>query len=161
MERARITAADLRSRKGRGGIVALTAYTAPFARLLDPHVDILLVGDSLGMVLYGMESTLAVTLPMMIMHGAAVVRASSRALVAVDMPFGTYQKSPVQAFAACAKVMAATGCGAVKLEGGMEMAETIRFLVERGVPVMGHVGMKPQHLHVQHGYRAVGRTEAE
>ncbi|MDI9408185.1 MAG: 3-methyl-2-oxobutanoate hydroxymethyltransferase [Candidatus Pacebacteria bacterium] len=142
-------------------IVCLTAYSAPMARLLDPLVDIILVGDSLGMVLYGYDSTLAVTLPMMIEHGKAVVRSSSRAMVVVDLPFGSYQQSPAQAFASAAEVMAATGCTAVKLEGGVEMAETIEFLVARGIPVMAHIGMTPQSVNQLGGYGARGKLQAE
>src|SRR5919198_902033 len=130
--------------KGGAPIVGLTAYTAPVARLLDPEVDFLLVGDSLGMVVYGFDSTLPVTLEMMVAHGAAVVRSSSQAMIVVDLPFGSYQESPGQAFRSAARVMTETGCAAVKLEGGAEMAETIRFLAERGISVMGHVGLMPQ-----------------
>jgi 3-methyl-2-oxobutanoate hydroxymethyltransferase len=157
----RITVRDLRARKGGTPIVALTAYTAPFAKLLDPHSDLLLVGDSLGMVMYGLDSTLGVTLDMMIAHGAAVVRASTRACVLVDMPFGTYQESPQAAFRACARVMAETGCAGIKLEGGREMAETVTFLSQRGIPVLGHVGLQPQSVNTYGGYRAQGRDEAE
>lgn len=157
----RITTRDIRARKGAEPLVVLTAYTAPIARLLDPHCDILLVGDSLGMVVYGMETTLAVTLEMMINHGAAVVRSSSKACVIVDMPFGSYQESREQAFRNCARVMAETGCAGVKLEGGREMAETIRYLVDRGIPVMAHIGLKPQAVHAAGGFRAQGRAEAE
>ncbi|MBP2304626.1 3-methyl-2-oxobutanoate hydroxymethyltransferase [Azospirillum melinis] len=147
----------LRARKGGEPIVCLTAYTAPVARLLDPHVDILLVGDSLGMVVYGLDSTLPVTLDMMIAHGAAVVRASERACVVVDLPFGSYQESKEAAFRASARVMAETGAQAVKLEGGIEMAETVAFLTARGIPVMGHVGLTPQSVNTLGGYKAVGR----
>jgi 3-methyl-2-oxobutanoate hydroxymethyltransferase len=148
-------------KKGGTPIVGLTAYAASIARLLDPHVDFLLVGDSLGMVLYGFDSTLPVTLEMMIAHGAAVVRGSSQALVVVDLPFGSYQEGPAQAFRNAARVLAATGAAAVKLEGGREMAETVRFLVERGVPVMGHVGLEPQSVNAAGGFRVQGRgTEA-
>ncbi|WP_096704466.1 3-methyl-2-oxobutanoate hydroxymethyltransferase [Magnetospirillum sp. 15-1] len=157
----RITTRDIRARKGAEPLVVLTAYTAPIARLLDPVCDILLVGDSLGMVVYGMETTLGVTLDMMINHGAAVVRSSSKACVVVDMPFGSYQESKEQAFRNCARVMAETGCAAVKLEGGRELAETIRFLVDRGIPVMAHIGLKPQAVHAAGGFRAQGRLEAE
>lgn len=146
-------------RKGRAPSVWLTAYTAPVARLLDPHVDALLVGDSLGMVVYGLDSTLAVTLDMMIAHGAAVMRGSQRACVVVDMPFGSYQESPAQAFRAAARILAETGCAAVKLEGGVEMAGTIRFLVERGIPVCGHIGLRPQAANAT-GFRAQGRDAA-
>lgn len=127
------------------------------AGLLDPHVDMLLVGDSLGMVVYGFDSTLPVTLDMMIAHGAAVVRGSKSACVVVDLPFASYQESPAQAFRNAARVMAETGCQAVKLEGGAEMAETIAFLVARGIPVVGHVGVTPQSVNVLGGYRALGR----
>jgi len=131
------------------------------AAFLDPHVDVFIVGDSVGMVLYGLDSTLGVTLDMMIAHGAAVVRGSTRGCVVVDMPFGSYQESPAQAFRNAARVMKETGCGAVKLEGGIEMAETIQFLVQRGVPVMGHVGLMPQSVNRLGGYRARGRSPAE
>ncbi|MCM8734091.1 3-methyl-2-oxobutanoate hydroxymethyltransferase [Azospirillum sp. A1-3] len=154
---ARHSVPALRARKGGEPIVCLTAYTAPVARLLDPHVDILLVGDSLGMVVYGLDSTLPVTLDMMIAHGAAVVRASERACVVVDLPFGSYQESKEAAFRASARVMAETGAQAVKLEGGMEMAETVAFLTARGIPVMGHVGLTPQSVNTLGGYKAVGR----
>lgn len=157
----RITTRDLRSRVSQLPIVALTAYTAPMARLLDPHCDLLLVGDSVGMVLYGMESTLGVTLDTMIVHGAAVMRGSRRACVIVDLPFGTYQESPQRAFRAAARVMAETGCSGVKLEGGTEMAQTVAFLVERGIPVLGHIGLKPQSVHSHGGYRVQGREPAE
>jgi 3-methyl-2-oxobutanoate hydroxymethyltransferase len=155
----RITAPQLRARKGAVPIVCLTAYTAPMATILDPHVDILLVGDSLGMVVYGFDSTLAVTLEMMIAHGAAVVRGSRRACVVIDMPFGSYQESPAQAFRNAARVMAETGAQAVKLEGGQEMAETIAFLVQRGIPVMAHVGLTPQAVNQLGGYRTQGRDD--
>lgn len=154
---ARHSVPALRARKGGEPIVCLTAYTAPVARLLDPHVDILLVGDSLGMVVYGLDSTLPVTLDMMIAHGAAVVRASERACVVVDLPFGSYQESKEAAFRASARVMAETGAQAVKLEGGLEMAETVAFLTARGIPVMGHVGLTPQSVNTLGGYKAVGR----
>lgn len=156
----RETAPGIAARKGGDPIVVLTAYTAPMATLLDPHVDVLLVGDSLGMVLYGFDSTLPVSLDMMIAHGGAVVRGSKRACVVVDMPFASYQESPAQAFRSAARVMAETGCQAVKLEGGAEMAETIAFLTQRGVPVMGHVGLTPQAVNTLGGYRALGRNEA-
>jgi 3-methyl-2-oxobutanoate hydroxymethyltransferase len=157
----RISVPDLAGRKGGELIVSLTAYTAPMAKILDPHCDFLLVGDSLGMVLYGLDSTLGVTLDMTINHGAAVVRGSTRACVIVDMPFGTYQESPAQAYRNCARVMIETGCAAVKIEGGTEMAETVSFLVERGIPVMGHVGLKPQSVNIAGGYRAHGRNPDE
>jgi 3-methyl-2-oxobutanoate hydroxymethyltransferase len=147
-------------RKGGGPYVCLTAYTTPMARLLDPHSDMLLVGDSLGMVLYGLDSTVPVTLDMMIAHGAAVVRGTRHACVVVDMPFGSYQESPAQAFRSAARILAETGCAAVKLEGGVEMAETIRFLVARGVPVCGHIGLMPQAVNAS-GYRVQGRDASE
>jgi 3-methyl-2-oxobutanoate hydroxymethyltransferase len=153
----RLTVPDIARRKGGEPVVCLTAYTAPMAKLLDPHVDLLLVGDSMGMALYGMDSTLGVTLDMSIAHGAAVVRGSRHACVIVDLPFGTYQESPAQAFRNSARVMAETGCAGIKIEGGIEMAETVRFLVERGVPVMGHVGLKPQSINVAGGFRSQGR----
>jgi 3-methyl-2-oxobutanoate hydroxymethyltransferase len=153
----RVTVPDIAARKGGEPVVCLTAYTAPMAKLLDPHVDLLLVGDSMGMALYGMDSTLGVTLEMSIAHGAAVMRGSRHACVIVDLPFGSYQESPAQAFRNSAKVMAETGCAGIKIEGGTEMAETVRFLVERGVPVMGHVGLKPQSLNITGGFRSQGR----
>ncbi|CAK0780037.1 3-methyl-2-oxobutanoate hydroxymethyltransferase [Azospirillaceae bacterium] len=159
-EMKRITVPQIRARKGGVPIVCLTAYSASSARFLDPHVDLLLVGDSLGMVVYGMDSTLAVTLEMMIAHGAAVTRGSASACVVVDMPFGSYQESPETAFRACARIMAETGCSAVKLEGGSEMAQTISFLTTRGIPVMGHVGLMPQSVNALGGFRAQGREEA-
>jgi 3-methyl-2-oxobutanoate hydroxymethyltransferase len=139
----------------------LTAYTMRMAQLLDPHCDLLLVGDSLGQVIYGLPSTVPVTLDMMCAHGAAVVRGSWHALVAVDMPFGSYEGSPEQAFASASRVMKETGCAAVKLEGGEAMAPTVRFLTERGMPVIGHVGLTPQAVNVLGGYGARGRSEAE
>ena len=157
----RKTSRDVRLMKSQTPIVVLTAYTAPMARLLDKHVDVLLVGDSLGMVLYGMESTLGVTLDMMINHGQAVMRGSKNACVIVDLPFGSYQESKEQAFRNSARVMSETGCAGVKLEGGVEMAETIRFLVDRGIPVMAHVGLKPQSVNALGGFRAQGRTDEE
>lgn len=157
----RITAPDIRARKGGDPVVCLTCYTAPMAQFLDPHVDLLLVGDSLGNVVYGLDTTLAVTLDMMIAHGAAAVRGSTRALVVVDLPFGSYQESKEQAFRSAARVMQETGCGGVKLEGGEEMAETVAFLVQRGIPVMGHVGLRPQMVHTAGGFRAHGRQQSE
>ncbi len=152
----RLTAPDIAGRKGAEPVVCLTAYTYPMAKLLDPHVDLLLVGDSMGMALYGMDSTLGVTLDMSIAHGAAVVRGSKHACVIVDMPFGTYQESPAQAFRNCARVMTETGCGGIKIEGGVEMAETVKFLVERGIPVQGHIGLKPQSVNTAGGFRSQG-----
>lgn len=157
----RITVPALRARKGGEPIASLTAYTAPVAELLDPHLDMLLVGDSLAMVVYGMDSTLGVTLDMMIAHGRAVVRASRRACIVVDLPFGTYQESPQLAYRNAAKVMAETGCQAVKIEGGTEMAETVEFLTQRGVPVLGHVGLLPQSVNTAGGFRAHGHNEEE
>lgn len=156
-----VTTRDLRARKGGDPIVCLTAYTAPMARLLDAEVDVLLVGDSLGMVVYGLPTTIGVTLDMMINHGAAVARAASHACVVVDLPFGAYQESPEQAFRTSARVMMETGCAAVKLEGGTEMAATIRYLVERGVPVMAHIGLTPQAVHALGGFVSQGKTDAE
>lgn len=161
----RMTVPALKGRKVEGRtdqpIVMLTAYTMRMAQLLDPHCDLLLVGDSLGQVIYGLPSTVPVTLEMMCAHGAAVVRGSWHALVAVDMPFGSYESSPEQAFASAARVMKETGCAAVKLEGGEAMAPTVRFLAERGIPVIGHVGLTPQAVNMLGGYGARGRSEAE
>lgn len=157
----RLTVPALRARKGKEPIVALTAYTMRMAQLLDPHCDFLLVGDSLGQVIYGLPSTVPVTLDMMCAHGAAVVRGSWHALVAVDMPFGSYEEGPDQAFRNCARVMKETGAAAVKLEGGAAMAETIAFLSARGIPVIGHVGLTPQAVNALGGYRARGRDDAE
>jgi 3-methyl-2-oxobutanoate hydroxymethyltransferase len=147
----------IRALKRAEPLVVLTAYTAPMAEILSPHCDILLVGDSLGMVVYGFDSTLPVTLEMMIAHGAAVARKAKGPLTVVDLPFGSYQASPEQAFLSAARVMRETGCQAVKLEGGAEMAETIRYVTARGVPVMGHVGLMPQHVHQAGGYKAQGK----
>lgn len=155
----RLSILDIRQRREPGSLVVLTAYSAPMARLLDPHVDVLLVGDSLGMVLYGMPHTLAVSLETMIAHGAAVVRGSQRACVVVDMPFASYQASPQQAFLAAARVLAESGAQAVKLEGGAEMAETIAFLVERGIPVMAHIGLMPQKVSALGGFKVQGKEE--
>ena len=152
-----LTPAALRARKGAEPIVCLTAYTAPMARLVDAHADLILVGDSLGMVVHGLPSTVGVTLEMMILHARAVRRAATRAVVVVDLPFGSYEAGPEAAFLSAARVMAETGCAAVKLEGGATMAPTIRFLVERGVPVMAHVGLLPQAVNVVGGYRVQGR----
>jgi 3-methyl-2-oxobutanoate hydroxymethyltransferase len=157
----RVTAPDIAKRKGGAPIVALTAYHAHTARIIDPYVDMLLVGDSLGMVMHGYETTVPVPLDLMIMHAQAVVRGSTRALVVVDMPFGSYEASKEQAFMSAARVMKETGCGAIKLEGGRRMAETIAFLVERGVPVMGHIGLTPQSINTIGSFRAQGRDEAD
>src|SRR3954451_23355335 len=156
----RFTAPDIRSGKGGEPIVALTSYHAHTARLLDKHCDVILVGDSLGMVMHGLETTLPVTLDMMILQGRAVMRGSQRALVVVDMPFGSYEASKEQAFMSAARVLKETGCGAIKVEGGRRMAETIAFLVERGVPVMGHIGLTPQSINTIGSFRAQGREEA-
>ena len=156
----RITVPQMRARKGEAPIVVLTAYTTPMARLLDPHVDILMVGDSLGMVVYGMDSTLGVTLEMMINHGKAVMRGAQRACVVIDLPFGSYQESPEIAFRNAARVLSETGAQAVKLEGGAEMAPTIDFLTKRGVPVMAHVGLTPQSINTLGGFRTQGRDDA-
>src|SRR5919107_3494786 len=154
----RLTAPAIMARKGGEPIVALTAYTMRMAQLLDPHCDMLLVGDSLGQVIYGLPSTIPVTMEMMCAHGAAVVRGSWHALVAVDMPFGSYEASPQQAFKSAARIMKETGCAAVKLEGGEAMAETIDFLTHRGIPVIGHVGLTPQAVNVLGGYCAAGKN---
>jgi 3-methyl-2-oxobutanoate hydroxymethyltransferase len=160
-ETRRLTAPDIKARKGLEKIVSLTAYHAHTARLIDPHVDFLLVGDSLGMVMHGHETTIPVPLDLMIMHGAAVVRGSKHALVVVDMPFGSYEESPPMAFRNAARIMKETGCGAVKLEGGRRMAETITYLTERGVPVMGHIGLTPQSVNVMGGFKTQGRRQEE
>src|ERR1051325_37557 len=157
----RLTAPDIRARKGGEPIVMLTSYHAHTARILDEHCDVILVGDSLGMVMHGMESTLPVTLDMMILQGRAVMRGSQRALVVVDMPFGSYEESKEQAFRSAARVLKETHAGAIKVEGGRRMAETIAFLVERGVPVMAHIGMTPQAVNVLGSFRARGREEGE
>jgi 3-methyl-2-oxobutanoate hydroxymethyltransferase len=157
----RLTAPAILARKGGEPIVCLTAYTMRMAQLLDPQCDLLLVGDSLGQVIYGLPSTIPVSLEMMCAHGAAVVRGSWHALVAVDMPFGSFEESPEQAFRSAARVLKETGAAAVKLEGGEAMAETVAFLVQRGIPVIGHVGLTPQAVNVLGGYGARGRDEAE
>jgi 3-methyl-2-oxobutanoate hydroxymethyltransferase len=161
----RMTVPSLRGRK-KGGrteqpIVMLTAYTMRMAQLLDPHCDMLLVGDCLGQVIYGLPSTIPVTLEMMCAHGAAVVRGSWHALVAVDMPFGSYEGSVEQAFASASRIMKQTGCAAVKLEGGEAMAPTIEYLTHRGIPVIGHVGLTPQAVNILGGYGARGKSDAE
>ena len=153
---------DIRARKGTAPLVVLTAYTTPVARLVDAHCDIALVGDSVGMVLHGMTSTLGVTMEMMLLHGKAVVRGCTRAMVVIDMPFGSYEESPEQAYRNAARLMAETGAPAVKLEGGAHMAETIAFLTRRGVAVMAHIGLPPQSVNTLGGYKVVGREgEAE
>lgn len=161
LEARRLTAADVARRKGGDPIVCLTAYTAPMAGMLDVVCDVLLVGDSVGMVVHGLPNTLGVTLEMMILHGQAVVRGSARALVVVDMPFGTYEGSPEVAFQNAVRILQETGAGAVKLESGPQMAETVAYLTQRGVPVMGHVGLRPQAVLAEGGFKAKGRTEAE
>ena len=151
----------INSKSKQNPLVCLTAYTAPFAKRLDEHCDVLLVGDSLGMVLYGMDSTLPVTLEMMMNHGKAVVNASHQACVVVDMPFGTYEASKEKAFESAAYLMKATGCQAVKLEGGMNMASTIRFLTERSIPVMAHIGLCPQSVNIIGGYKCQGNEPSQ
>jgi 3-methyl-2-oxobutanoate hydroxymethyltransferase len=150
---------DIRARKGGAPLVVLTAYSTPVARLVDAHCDIALVGDSVGMVIHGMPSTLGVTLEIMILHGRAVVRGCQKAMPVIDMPFGSYEESPQQAFRNASRLMAETGAPAVKLEGGLHMAETIAFLTQRGVPVMAHVGLTPQAVNTLGGYKVVGRAE--
>jgi 3-methyl-2-oxobutanoate hydroxymethyltransferase len=157
----RLTVPKLMGMKGGTPIVMLTAYTARMAQLLDPHCDLLLVGDSLGQVIYGLPSTVPVTLDMMCAHGAAVVRGSWHAVVAIDMPFGSYEASPEEAFASASRVMKETGAAAVKLEGGEAMAETVAFLTRRGIPVIGHVGLTPQAVNALGGYGARGKDKAE
>ena len=157
----RVTAPDIKNRKGGAPIVALTAYHAHTARIIDPYVDFLLVGDSLGMVMHGYETTVPVPLELMIMHAQAVVRGSSRALVVVDMPFGSYEESPAIAFRNAARVLKETGCGAIKLEGGVQMADTIRYLTERGIPVMSHIGMTPQAINTIGSFKPRGRYRSE
>lgn len=156
----RTTVPQIARRKGGQPIVSLTSYHAHTAAIVDRYADFILVGDSLGMVMHGMESTVGVPLDLMIMHGRAVVRGTKRALIVVDMPFGTYEESPNIAFRNAARIMKETGCGAVKLEGGTRMAETIRFLTERGVPVMAHTGLTPQSSHVMGGFKTQGRDES-
>ena len=156
----RITAPQITARKGEEPIVCLTAYDAPTAAIVDEHCDLILVGDSVGMVVHGLTTTVGVTLDMMILHGRAVMRASHRALVVVDLPFGSYEDSPETAFRSASRVMMETGCQAVKIESGSYAAETVRYLVERGIPVMSHVGLRPQSMNVLGGFRARGRTQA-
>ncbi|MFZ7093288.1 3-methyl-2-oxobutanoate hydroxymethyltransferase [Primorskyibacter sp. 2E233] len=151
---------DILARKGGEPIVSLTCYTTPMAELMSPHVDFVLVGDSVGMVLHGLKSTVEVTMEMMILHGKAVARGLSGAMMVIDLPFGSYEESPVQAFRNAAQLMRETGAGAVKLEGGVGMAETIRFLVDRGIPVMAHVGLTPQSINTLGGYKVQGRGDA-
>ncbi|OYR20167.1 3-methyl-2-oxobutanoate hydroxymethyltransferase [Brucella thiophenivorans] len=161
VNKKRLSPKAIQAMKGERPVVSLTAYTTPIARLLDPHCDLLLVGDSVGMVLYGMDSTLGVTLDMMIAHGRAVMRGVDHACVTVDLPFGTYQESKEQAFRSAARIMQETGCDGIKLEGGEEMAETVEFLVKRGIPVFGHVGLMPQQVNTVGGFRSLGRGDEE
>ncbi len=155
----RTTVPQIAARKGGEPIVSLTSYHAHTAAIVDKHADFILVGDSLGMVMHGMESTVGVPLDLMIMHGRAVVKGTQKSLIVVDMPFGTYEESPNMAFRNAAKIMKETQCGAVKLEGGARMAETIRFLTERGIPVMAHIGLTPQSSHVMGGFKTQGRDQ--
>jgi len=151
---------DIRAAKGGTPLVSLTAYTTPMAQMMDAHCDFVLVGDSVGMVLHGLPSTLGVTMEMMILHGQAVARGLSSAMMVIDLPFGAYEESREQAFRNAAKLMAQTGAGAVKLEGGVEMADTIAFLVKRGIPVMAHIGLTPQSINTLGGYKVQGRGDA-
>lgn len=157
----RITAPEITARKGGEPIVSLTSYHAHTAAIADKYVDFLLVGDSLGMVMHGFESTVPVSLELMIMHGKAVVRGAKRALVVVDMPFGSYEESPSVAFRNAVKIMKETDCGAIKLEGGKHMAETINYLVTRGIPVMAHIGLTPQSINTIGGFKTQGRLKAQ
>lgn len=157
----RVTAPDIAARKGKTPIVCLTAYTAPMAELLDEHCDLLLVGDSVGMVVHGLPNTVGVTLDMMILHGQAVMRGSRRAMVVVDMPFGSYEGSAEVAYQNAARVMKETGCNAVKVEAGPTVAENIEYMVRRGIPVMGHVGLRPQAVMVEGGFKAKGKADHE
>jgi 3-methyl-2-oxobutanoate hydroxymethyltransferase len=159
-KKGRITVPALRARKGAEPIVCLTAYTTPMAQHLDAHCDLLLVGDSVGTVVYGMDNTLAVTVDMMINHGKAVMRGSKNACVVIDLPFGSYQESREQAFRTAARILSETGCAAVKFEGGAEMADTIEFLTQRGVPVMAHIGLMPQQVNTLGGFKSQGRDDA-
>lgn len=158
---ARKTVKDIAAAKGATPLVCLTAYTAPVAGLLDEKCDLLLVGDSVGMVVHGLPTTVGVTVDMMILHGKAVMRASKKAFVVVDMPFGSYEASVEQAFMNASRIMMETGCQAVKIEAGEYAAATVKYLVERGIPVMAHVGLRPQATNVDGGFKARGRTEAE
>ena len=157
----RITASDITARKGRAPIVCLTAYSAPMAEILDDHCDLLLVGDSVGMVVHGLPNTVGVTMEMMILHAQAVMRGSKKAMVVVDMPFGAYEGDPEVAYANAVRIMKETGCQAVKVESGLTVPGTIAYLVQRGVPVMGHVGLRPQSVMVEGGFKAKGRTADE
>lgn len=155
----RVTAPQITGRKGGEPIVCLTAYDAPTAEIIDPHCDLILVGDSVGMVVHGLPSTVGVTMDMMILHGQAVMRGSKTAMVVVDLPFGSYEGTPDTAFASASRVMMETSCQAVKIESGSYAAKTIAYLVERGIPVMSHVGLRPQSMHVLGGFRARGRDQ--
>ena len=155
----RISIPDLRHMKGIAKIVMLTAYTKPMAQLIDEHCDVLLVGDSLAMVVYGMDSTLGVSLDTMIAHTQAVMRGSKHSCVLLDMPFGSYQESKEQAYRNCARAMAESGAQGLKLEGGAELVETVEFLVARGIPIMPHIGLMPQRVHEMGGFKAQGREE--
>ncbi len=156
----RISVPDIRAMKSSAKIVMLTAYTKPMAQLLDPHCDILLVGDSLAMLVYGMDNTLNISLDTMIMHTQAVMRGSQRAMVMLDMPFASYQESTQQAYRNCARAMAESGCQALKLEGGAELVETVEFLAARGIPVMPHIGLMPQRVNEMGGFKAQGREDS-
>ncbi|OSQ39422.1 3-methyl-2-oxobutanoate hydroxymethyltransferase [Thalassospira mesophila] len=158
-KKGRVTVPALRARKGGEPIVCLTAYTTPMAQRLDAHCDLLLVGDSVGTVVYGMDNTLAVTVDMMINHGKAVMRGSKNACVVIDLPFGSYQESKEQAFRTAARILSETGCAAVKFEGGAELADTIEFLTRRGVPVMAHIGLMPQQVNTLGGFKSQGRDD--
>lgn len=157
----RKTVRDIAKAKGGTPLVCLTAYDAPRAALIDEHVDVILVGDSVGMVVHGLDSTVGVTMDMMVLHGQAVMRGAKQAFVVVDMPFGSYEGSPVQAFENASRIMMETRCQAVKLESGVYAGETVRYLVERGIPVMAHVGLRPQAINVDGGFKAKGRTDTE
>ena len=157
----RVTARDITAAKGQTPVVCLTAYTTPMAEILDDACDLLLVGDSLGMVVHGMPNTVGVTLDMMILHGQAVMRGARRAMVIVDMPFGSYEGAPEEAYANAARVMKETGAQGVKVESGPTIAATIEYLVKRGIPVMGHVGLRPQAVLVDGAFKAKGRTDDE
>ncbi len=160
-QKRRKTVKDIARAKGGEPLVCLTAYDAPRAALLDQYADLLLVGDSVGMVVHGLDSTVGVTLDMMILHGQAVMRGARQAFVVVDMPFGSYEASPIQAFENASRIMMETRCQAVKLESGVYAADTIRYLVDRGIPVVAHVGLRPQAINVDGGFRAKGRNDSE
>jgi len=155
----RMTAPQITARKGKEPIVCLTAYDAPTAAIMDEYCDLILVGDSVGMVVHGLTTTVGVTLDMMILHGQAVMRGAHQSLVVVDLPFGSYEDSPETAFRSASRVMMETGCQAVKIESGSYAAQTISYLVERGIPVMSHVGLRPQSMNVLGGFRARGRRK--